>query len=156
MKLSALKQHLATLTDLSIIMEDGTQVAPHYHITEVGQINKHFIDCGGVVRKESVISLQLWHDNDLDHRLTPEKTGKIISLAESKLDLIDGEIEVEYQAETIGKFGLEVKGDNLVLTNKMTACLAEDQCGIPAVKKKIDLGELVQSGGACTPGGGCC
>jgi len=137
-------------------MEDGTQVAPHYHITEVGQINKHFIDCGGVVRKESVISLQLWHDNDLDHRLTPEKTGKIISLAESKLDLIDGEIEVEYQAETIGKFGLEVKGDNLVLTNKMTACLAEDQCGIPAVKKKIDLGELVQSGGACTPGGGCC
>jgi len=157
MKLSTLKQHLTTLTDLAFVLEDGTQLAPHYHITEVGQVTKHFIDCGGKIRNESVVSLQLWHDNDLDHRLSPEKTSMILELAESKLGLQDGDIEVEYQGETIGKFGLEFTDGKFVLTNRMTACLADDQCGIPAAEKKaFDLSDMTVSGQACTPGGGCC
>ena len=31
---------------------DGNFVPPHFHITEVGMVKKHFIDCGGTERKE--------------------------------------------------------------------------------------------------------
>jgi hypothetical protein len=64
---------------------------------------------------------------------------------------------VEYQGDTIGKYGLTFAGKNFQLTNKQTDCLAPDKCGIPAEKQKIKLADL-QPGNqnACTPGGKCC
>ena len=50
-------------------------VPSHFHVTEVGKITKHFIDCGGTVRNEEVVNFQLWQADDYDHRLHPEKTG---------------------------------------------------------------------------------
>jgi len=67
----------------------------------------------------------------------------------------DLEIEVEYQAETIGKYDLEFNGKNFVLVSKQTACLATDSCGIPQEKLKVNLAE-VSTQNSCTPGGGCC
>ena len=32
-----------------------------FHITEVGQVNKRFIDCGGTKRDEKLISFQLFY-----------------------------------------------------------------------------------------------
>ncbi len=66
------------------------------------------------------------------------------------------EVEVEYQAETIGKFGLMFNGNDFVLTSKQTNCLAKDSCGIPPEKLKVKLAELVPEQNCCTPGGGCC
>lgn len=106
-------------------------------MTEVGLITKHFIDCGGKVRKETVANFQLWDANDVDHRLKPKKLLSIIALSEKILGIEDYEIEVEYQAETIGKYDLGFNGQAFVLINKQTACLAEDQCGIPASKPKV-------------------
>lgn len=159
MKLSVFKNQLASVEGLHFIKEDGSQVATHFHVTEVGEITKNFIDCGGTVRKEQVVNFQLWEANDVDHLLEPTKLLKIITLSEEVLGIGDWEIEVEYQAQTIGKFGLDFDGMNFVLTNKKTACLAEDQCGIPASKPKLNLKDLVlpsASTGCCTPGGGCC
>ena len=127
----------------------------HFHVTEIGKISKIFIDCGGTVRTEEVISFQLWNANDYDHRLHPEKLINIITLAEKTLELGDLDIEVEYQAETIGKFGLEFNGSQFLLTSKQTDCLAKDNCGIPVEKLKVKLADL-QSESCCTPGGGCC
>jgi hypothetical protein len=67
----------------------------------------------------------------------------------------DLEIEVEYQAQTIGKYALDFDGKDFILRSKQTACLAEDSCGIPQEKKKLSLTELINQN-ACTPGGGCC
>jgi hypothetical protein len=157
MKLSAFKKALESLTDVNFILENGTMVPEHFHVTEVGMITKNFIDCGGTVRTEKVVSLQLWEANDFDHRLKPQKLLNIIALSEKALGIEDLDIEVEYQASTIGKFGLNFDGKNFVLTSKQTNCLASDKCGIPTEKLKVKLEELTTtSSSCCSPGGGCC
>ena len=155
MKLSEIKEILPTLDNVEFQLENGTFVPEHFHVTEVGQITKNFIDCGGVVRTEKVINFQLWDANDFEHRLKPTKLLNIIKLSEEKLGMEDAEIEVEYQSNTIGKYDLEFIGKTFVLKNKTTACLAEDACGIPSEKQNlIELN--VNQTNTCTPGGGCC
>jgi len=156
MKLSEIKSTLATAETLNFTLENGTKVPDHFHVTEVGVITKHFIDCGGIVRDEKVANFQLWNANDTDHRLKPQKLLNIIALSEKVLGIEDLEIEVEYQADTIGKYGLSFNGSDFVLTNKQTDCLASDSCGIPAEKRKIKLVELTLEANSCIPGGGCC
>lgn len=158
MKLSEIKNILSALQEVNFVLPNGQFVPKHFHVTEVGAIQKHFIDCGGTVRKENVINFQLWEAGDFDHRLAPEKLVKIIALSEKTLDLKDQEIEVEYQAGTIGKYGLDFDGVNFLLTNKQTACLASDACGIPVEKQKVALTDLgkKEAVACCTPGGSCC
>lgn len=155
MKLSEVKQILPTLENVEFQLENGTFVPEHFHVTEVGMINKNFIDCGGVIRNEKVVNFQLWNADDLEHRLKPGKLLNIINLSEEKLGIEDHEIEVEYQSETIGKYDLEFNGKTFVLRNKMTACLAQDACGIPSEKVKRNLSEL-KPVSKCTPNSGCC
>ncbi|MFD1314882.1 DUF6428 family protein [Namhaeicola litoreus] len=154
MKLSELKQSLSKLDKIAFQLPDGTFVPRHFHVTEVGQISKRFIDCGGTLRKEEKVSLQLWNENDYDHRLHPEKLLHILELSEKSLSLEDSEIEVEYQGETIQKFGLELDGDNFILSTKQTDCLAKEKCAIPSVKPKLELADLGAS--CCSPNSTCC
>jgi len=157
MKLSEIKNHLNSLTNLNFILPDGSLVPEHFHVTEIGSVVKNFIDCGGTIRNENVISFQLWNANDTDHRLKPENLLKIISHSEEKLEIKDNEVEVEYQSDTIGKYGLDFDGENFVLTQKNTACLAIDQCGIPAQKPRIKLTNLNNNAATtCTSSEGCC
>lgn len=154
MKLSEIKNKLNQLYRIGFQLPNGELVPSHFHVTEVGKITKHFIDCGGTVRNEEVANFQLWNANDYDHRLHPEKLLSIIELSERILGIEDLDIEVEHQGNTIGKFGLDFDGKNFLLTNKQTYCLAKDQCGIPEEKPKTKLSELKNE--SCTPGSGCC
>ena len=154
MKLSEFKDHLSGVKKIAFQLPDGRLVPEHFHVTEVGKISKHFIDCGGTLRDEEKISFQLWEENDYNHRLHPEKLVKIIQLAQEKLKLPNVEIEVEYQGESINKFDLEFNGKNFLLVNTQTACLAKENCGIPAKKPKVRLSELQNS--SCAPNSGCC
>lgn len=154
MKLSNIKEILPSLNNVEFQLEDGTFVPEHFHVTEIGQIIKTFIDCGGVQRNEKTVSFQLWNADDYEHRLKPGKLLHIIQLSEEKLGIEDAEIEVEYQAGTIGKYDLDFNGKTFVLRNKTTACLAQDACGIPVSKPKIALSQLNNSGGS--PDSGCC
>ena len=156
MKLSQAKNILKSAEVVNFILPDGTSVPEHFHVTEVGLITKNFIDCGGTVRKEIVVNFQLWNANDLDHRLKPQKLLNIIELSEKVLGIEDFEIEVEYQSQTIGKYDLDFNGKDFVLLNKKTACLAQDQCGIPVEKQKVKLSELNNQQNCCSPGGSCC
>ncbi|MBA4239982.1 MAG: hypothetical protein C0448_04620 [Sphingobacteriaceae bacterium] len=156
MKLSEFKKQLSTVTDLNFVLPNGTLVPKHFHVTEVGQITKNFIDCGGTVRNEKVVNFQLWEANDFDHRLAPKKLNDIIALSEKVLGLEDGEIEVEYQSDTIGKYGVEFNGKDFTLTSKQTNCLANDSCGIPTEKLKVNLVDLSSNQSCCTPSGKCC
>lgn len=155
MILSEVKKVLNTVETVNFKLEDGTMVPENFHVTEVGAISKHFIDCGGVVRTENRVNFQLWDANDFEHRLKPAKLLNIITLSEKVLNLQDLEIEVEYQSTTIGKYSLTFDGKDFVLVNMQTACLASDACGIPPEKQKIKLTQL-PTVNACTPGGGCC
>lgn len=155
MKLSEIKEILPTLENVEFQLEDGTFVPEHFHVTEVGEITKKFIDCGGVIRNEKVVNFQLWNADDYEHRLKPGKLLNIIRLSENKLGIEDSEIEVEYQSTTIGKYDLEFNGKHFILKNKKTACLAEDTCGIPvATENKFRVKEEKSS--CCTPNSGCC
>ena len=140
MKLSEIKTQLKKLSQIAFQLPNGDLVPNHFHVTEVGKITKHFIDCGGVVRTEEVVNFQLWEANDYDHRLHPEKLVHIIELSEAKLQIPDLEIEVEYQMkETIGKFNLDFDGTNFQLKSKLTDCLAKDNCGVPDKKPMVNL-----------------
>lgn len=156
MKLSEVKKVLSSLNQVNFRLPDGQLVAAHFHVTEVGQINKSFIDCGGVVRHESVVNFQLWNANDFDHRLKPQKLFNIIELSEKILNIQDYEVEVEYQNTTIGKYDLDFDGNDFVLKNKQTACLAEDACGIPSQKPKTKLSDIQNKSSCCNPSTGCC
>jgi hypothetical protein len=130
MKLSEIKIHLETAENVNFKLPTGAYVPAHFHVTEVGLVTKHFIDCGGVERLEKVVNFQLWNANDLEHRLKPKKLANIIALAEKTLGIGDLEIEVEYQMDTIGKYALQYNGIDFELLAKQTACLATDSCGI--------------------------
>lgn len=158
MKLSQIKSALKNLSSIAFQLPSGDLVPRHFHVTEVGKVTKHFIDCGGTVREESVVNFQLWEANDYDHRLPPEKLLNIIELSERTLHLPDAEIEVEYQmAATIGKFDLDFDGTNFLLTSKLTDCLAKDKCGIPPEKLKVKIGEWKpKATTSCSPDSGCC
>lgn len=157
MKLSEIKTILENLETIAFQLPNGKLVPNNFHVTEVGKITKNFIDCGGTLRKEEVVNFQLWDSNDYDHRLHPEKLIHIIELSEKVLEIGNLEIEVEYQGETIQKFGLDFDGTNLLLATKHTDCLAKDNCGIPAEKPKIKLSQLQEtSANCCTPNSGCC
>jgi hypothetical protein len=156
MKLSEMKIHLIDMKTIEFELPTGKKVPTHFHVTEVGKITKHFIDCGGTERKEEVVNFQLWEANDYDHRLHPEKLLKIIQLSEAKLNIGDLDIEVEYQGESITKYGVELNGQTFQLTSLLTDCLAKDSCGVPVEKQKINLVELQPSSNSCTPGGDCC
>ena len=156
MTLSEIKKHLSQLETISFTLPDGSLVPNHFHVTEVGQVAKHFIDCGGTVRQEKKVSFQLWNADDYDHRLHPEKLVKIIALSEEIFNLEGLDIEVEFQGEqTIQKFGLEFKNNTFQLTSLVTDCLAKDKCGVPEPKQKLQFSDI-QTGDSCAPGSGCC
>lgn len=156
MTLSEIKKHLETATAVNFQLPNGTFVPGHFHVTEIGQVTKDFIDCGGTVRHEQVISFQLWNANDTDHRLKPRKLLNIIALSEKTLGIGDLEIEVEYQHDTIGKYSLGFDGSNFLLLAKQTDCLAKDNCGVPDQKQKLQLADIGKDIACCTPGGNCC
>ncbi len=150
MTLEQIKEILPALHNTVFQLEDGTFVPEHFHVTEVGQIMKTFIDCGGTIRSEKVVNFQLWNADDYEHRLKPGKLLHIIQLSEKELKLENAEIEVEYQSVTIGKYDLDFNGEHFILKNKQTACLAQSACGIPSLSSKTS------SLSCCTPDSGCC
>jgi len=154
MKLSEIKTHLKTLERIGFQLPNGHLVPKHFHVTEVGKVTKDYIDCGGKVRNEAVVSFQLWEENDYDHRLHPDKLLNIIEMSEKIFHFEDLEIEVEYQGkETIGKYNLDFDGVNFLLTSKITDCLAKDVCIIPKEKPRIRISDRQNS---CDPSSGCC
>ena len=112
-------------------VNNDTIIPPYFHITEMGLKTKHFVDCGGTLRSEQNVTFQIWTADDFNHRLTPVK---LLSIIESALQLpyfknLNGEIEMEYQNQTIGLYGVEHTGGlTFNLISKKTNCLAPDKC----------------------------
>ena len=157
MKLSDVKSALETVEEVRFSLPNGQLVPIHFHVTEIGAVTRHFIDCGGTERIEKKVNFQLWEADDFDHRLAPQKLINIIKLSEEKLGLGNLDVEVEYQSETIGKYTLGFDGVNFLLESTQTDCLAKDNCGVPTEKPRIKMSDLTTDGGnSCTPGGGCC
>ena len=135
MRLSEIKTALNYLKTIEFVLPNRDAIPAHFHVTEVGLVKKHFIDCGGTVRKEEVIKFQLFTATDYDHRLSVEKLQTIIKDSEELLQLPDAEIVVEHQGRTIETYGLAFVNGQFLLTAKQTDCLAKDKCGIPTTNQ---------------------
>lgn len=154
MKLSEVKRTLANAHAVNFRLPDGSFVPENFHVTEVGIVTRHFIDCGGVTRKEEFANFQLWDANDYDHRLKPQKLLDIISLSEKMLNMQDYDVEAEYQGSTIGRYDIGHNGQDFLLLPKQTACLAPEKCNIPEPKINNSTEEKVTT--CCGPDGNCC
>lgn len=146
MLLSEFTEHLSTMQGVSFTLPNQAVVAPHFHITEVGELNRKFIDCGGKIRTQTKINFQLWVDTDIEHRLTSTKLIGVINKAKRSLELPDVEIQIEYQGITIENYGVEKALNGFLLVPTTTACLAPEAC----------LVEPVITNAVCEPNSGCC
>ena len=117
------------------MLPDNSFVPAHYHITEVGRVQKDFIDCGGTVRSSTACVLQVWVANDVDHRLESSKLASIMDVAAPLLLSDELPVEVEYEEGVISQYpigGMEVTPSGLLfyLGTKHTACLAPEKCKV--------------------------
>ena len=117
------------------MLPDKSFVPAHYHITEVGRLQKDFIDCGGTVRSTKSCLLQVWVANDVDHRLQTTKLAAIMRVAGPLLQSEELPVEVEYEDGVISQYpigGMEITPAGLLfsLGTKHTACLAPETCKV--------------------------
>lgn len=161
MTIKEVKQALKQVEHVEFELASGEKVPAHFHVTEVGEVAKRFIDCGGKLRDEKKANFQLWTADDVEHRLSAEKLNSIIELSEKELLISEHlPVEVEYQSNTIGKYNLAFQNGKFILESTLTDCLAKDKCGIPeeklprSKKPKMKLSEFQQM--QCDPNAGCC
>ena len=124
----------------------------HAHITEVGRVDKTFLDCGATVRKVSYLCLQSWVADDVDHRLPAGKLVEIIERAGPILGMDDLDVELEYEDGLISQFPVisitEESGTFIIgLGVKHTDCLAKEICLPPSKEDEA---------APCCSGSGCC
>lgn len=128
---SSLRRHPEAA--VRFVLPDGGLIPAHAHVTEVGRVDKRFIDCGGTKRSESHCLLQTWVANDVDHRLTAGKLAGILSKGKELLEDESLAVWVEYEEDLVSQFPLtaiSVEGDVLYLSTTLrhTDCLAKELC----------------------------
>ena len=130
---SVLESHPGEL--MHWMLPNKSFVPRHYHITEVGRVQKDFIDCGGTVRSLNSCLLQVWVADDADHRLDTTKLLGIMKAAGHIFKLDDLPMEVEYEDGSVSQYpigGVESTPSGLLfyLGTKHTECLAPEKCGV--------------------------
>ena len=120
---------------LHLMLPSGDFVPAHFLVTEVGRVQKDFIDCGGTTRSAVTCLLQVWVAKDTEHRLTAGKLAGVLRLAAPLLKSDALPVEVEYEGEAVSQFPVaaaEVTPGGVLfhLGTKHTDCLAPDKCGV--------------------------
>lgn len=158
MKLSELKSLLTEHSDrfFRIALPDGNAVPMSFHVTEVGRLQKTFLDCGGKLREATTCQLQIWVGEDYNHRIETGKMGAILEKAKTLLPDDAIPVEIEYEDRVISQYtvqGHALTDDAVILTlaHKHTECLAPELCGLPSLRLPA-IGAKAQS---CSPSG-CC
>lgn len=138
---SALKAALAAAPELplTVVWTDGEPIEANFHVTEVGRVQRDFVDCGGTVRRVVACLLQTWVGEDTDHRITAGKLLKAFHHAAPVLGGEDLPVELEYETCNVVQLVLaEVRRESdrfvLQLGSKHTDCLAKELC-VPSGSK---------------------
>jgi len=136
--ISTLKAALAAAPHLplTVVWTDGEPIEAHFHVTEVGHVQRDFVDCGGTVRRVVTCLLQTWVGEDTEHRITAGKLLKAFAHAAPILRDEDLPVELEYEACNVVQLVLaDVRREEhrfvLQLGKKHTDCLAKELC-LPA------------------------
>jgi len=160
MTLSELKSLLAKHSEryFRIALPDGAAVPVSFHVTEVGRIDKTFIDCGGTLREKTTCQLQVWVGEDYDHRIETGKMAGILDKGKSLLPDDAVPVEIEYEDRVISQYTIEghdLTDDAVVLklAHKHIECLAPELCGLQMPDLRLPAIGGKSSG--CGPSG-CC
>lgn len=132
--------HEAGSAEVRFILPDGGLIPAHAHITEVGRVDKRFIDCGGTKRADSHCLLQTWVADDVEHRLQADKLARILQLGAELLADPQLPVSIEYEEGLTSQFPVVdavQEGGVLYFRTALrhTDCLAKE---------------------VCIPGSGCC
>ena len=143
---SALRAALAAAPalPLTVVWTDGEPIEAHFHVTEVGRVQKDFVDCGGTVRRLVTCLLQTWVGDDTDHRITAGKLLKAFEHAAPVLGSEDLPVELEYETcnvvqLTVASVVTEAERMVIQLGSKHTDCLAKELC-VPPAKGAVATG----------------
>lgn len=133
---------------ITFTLPNGEKVPASFHITDLGVVQKHLIDCGGQTRTEEQVHLQLWTGKDVDHRVTTDTANFILDQSQSVIDRIkdpkSAEVLVEYQLDwhdmpvfslfTINDMQASEDQVSITLGTIQTTCLAAErsnsECGV--------------------------
>lgn len=123
---------------LHMMLPSGEFIPDHFHVTEIGRVDKDFIDCGGTRRIDSTCVIQVWTATDVLHRLWGSKLKKILGLG-GVLGVSNMRVEIEYGEDVASQYKLgwveeTPSGPLFMLTGKKTDCLAPDRCGVSCCK----------------------
>lgn len=158
MTIESFVSHLKAHAELPLlfVLPDGGFIPAHFHITEVGHVQKNFIDCGGTRRSTESCLLQTWVADDTEHRLVAGKLAMIFGKAGEVLPHQDLPVEIEYEDFSVSQFRVvsaQVQEGRLTfqLGLKHTDCLAKELC-LPGVCGPAPTVNLL----GCAPGSGCC
>ena len=165
-----IKEFLSHLTrnaplPVAFILPDGKAVPAHFHITEVGHVEKRFIDCGGTRRTQESCLLQTWVHDDIEHRLHAGKLAEIFAHAGDLLPDSDLPVEIEHEQNSVAQFtvesGLPLNGSLVFqLGSKHTDCLARGIClpgeCAPAPTPTPAPSAQTKGSSCCDPKSGCC
>jgi len=140
-----------------IRLPDGGAVPVSFHVTEVGRLQKTFLDCGGTLRETTTCQLQIWVGEDYDHRIETGKMASILGKAMSILPDDSVPVEIEYEDRVISQYTIarhELTDDAVILglANKHTECLAPELCGLPSLDRLPAIGGK----SPCCGPTGCC
>lgn len=147
-----------------VALPTGDRVPISFHITEVGRVEKTFLDCGGTLRNRSTVQLQIWVGPDEDHRI---QAGKMADILERSSQVVPDDslpLEMEYELENgfVSQFPVadhSVSDDAVVLHLgvRHTECLAPELCIVPAKSTPIALSMVASDTNGCGYGpSGCC
>lgn len=160
MTLTELKTALAGDPEqlLRLRLPGGDAVPVSFHITEVGQVTKDFIDCGGTRRSLTTCQLQAWVGPDDDHRI---HAGKLLGILRKGTPLFVSEdvpVEIEYEHGLISQYPVTGVADEdrvlvFSLTTKHTDCLAKELCTPRHVVPAMFASAFAKPAPCCGPGG---
>lgn len=137
---------------LQLCLPSGNRVPQSFHVTEVGRVQKTFLDCGGKLHQTDVCQIQAWVGDDNDHRLAISKLAKIFQKSALLLPGGGAPVEIEYEEDVLSQYPIasyQITEEALVfqLERKHTDCLAKDICLAP---------QADGSASDCCAGTGCC
>jgi len=147
-----------------VVLSTGDAVPISFHITEVGRVEKTFVDCGGKLHTRKTAQLQVWVGPDEDHRI---QAGKMADILDKSSQIVPDDtlpLELEYEMENgfvsqfpVAGFSTSDEAVVLELGVRHTECLAPELCIVPApsASQFVSLTMAPSNGCGCGPSG-CC
>lgn len=113
MTVSQFKAVLPALRELTFILENGAKLASGFQVCELGVLERKWIATNGAICSEKVMNIQLRKTLEPIAVLEPNALLQMVQTIESKLELSDLDVQLEFLGEPFGRYDLWYDGFSL-------------------------------------------